>query len=33
VDDVRDPLDALHGRVSQSRLGDLEQVAERIRGR
>jgi len=33
VDDVRDPLDALHGRVSQSRLGDLEKAAERIRGR
>jgi hypothetical protein len=30
VDDVRDPLDALRGRASQSRLGDLEQAAERI---
>jgi hypothetical protein len=30
VDDVRDPLDALHGRASQSRLGDLERAAERI---
>jgi hypothetical protein len=31
VDDVRDPLDALHGRASQTRLGDLEKAAERIR--
>jgi hypothetical protein len=31
VDDVRDPLDALLGRVSTTRLGDLEKAAERIR--
>jgi ectoine hydroxylase-related dioxygenase (phytanoyl-CoA dioxygenase family) len=30
VDDVRDPLDALLGRVSDTRLGDLEKAAERI---
>ena len=30
VDDVRDPLDALRGRASSARLGDLEQAAERI---
>jgi ectoine hydroxylase-related dioxygenase (phytanoyl-CoA dioxygenase family) len=30
VDDVRDPLDALRGRTSSSRLGDLEQAAARI---
>jgi Phytanoyl-CoA dioxygenase (PhyH) len=30
VDDVRDPLDALHGRASRSGLGDLEKAAERI---
>jgi ectoine hydroxylase-related dioxygenase (phytanoyl-CoA dioxygenase family) len=33
VDDVRDPLDALRGRASQSRLGDLEKAAERVRTR
>jgi ectoine hydroxylase-related dioxygenase (phytanoyl-CoA dioxygenase family) len=30
VDDVRDPLDALRGRASSARLGDLEKAAERI---
>ena len=30
VDDVRDPLDALRGRASETRLGDLEKAAERI---
>ncbi len=30
VDDVRDPLDALRGRTSSARLGDLEKAAERI---
>jgi hypothetical protein len=30
VDDVRDPLDALRGRASASRLGDLQKVAERL---
>jgi ectoine hydroxylase-related dioxygenase (phytanoyl-CoA dioxygenase family) len=30
VDDVRDPLDALRGRASASRLGDLDKVAERL---
>jgi hypothetical protein len=30
VDDVRDPLDALRGRASSARLGDLEKVATRI---
>ena len=32
VDDVRDPLDALLGRPSETRLGDLEKAAERIGG-
>jgi len=30
VDDMRDPLDALHGRASSARLGDLEQAARRM---
>ncbi len=30
VDDMRDPLDALRGRASSARLGDLEKAAERI---
>ena len=30
LDDVRDPLDALHGRASSARLGDLEQAAKHI---
>jgi hypothetical protein len=30
VDDVRDPLDALHGRTGGARLGDLEQAARHV---
>ena len=30
VDDVRDPLDALRGRASSGRLGDIDQVASRL---